>query len=43
MTFEEAYKQLEKEFEERVDEDYRRWSFESVFLQGYPNVNRVAQ
>ena len=35
MTFEEAYRELEKEFEERVEKDNNRWKFESIFL---PNV-----
>ena len=35
MNFEEAYKQLEEKFKERVVEDYNQLEFESVFL---PNV-----
>ena len=35
MTFEDAYGQLEKEFEKRVEEDNGRWKFASIFL---PNV-----
>ena len=36
MNFEEAYKQLEEKFKQRVVEDYNPpWKFESVFL---PNV-----
>ena len=35
VTFEEAYRELEKEFAERVEQDNQRWKFESIFL---PNV-----
>ena len=32
MTFEEAYRELEEEFQRRVDADYKEWEFESVYL-----------
>jgi hypothetical protein len=32
MNFEDAYKQLEKEFKKRVAEDCKQWKFKSVFL-----------
>ena len=35
MNFEEAYKQLEEKFKQRVVKDYNQFEFESVFL---PNV-----
>ena len=35
MTFKEAYRVLEGEFRQRVEEDNRHWNFESIFL---PNV-----
>ena len=35
MTFEQAYRRLEEEFRQRVEEDNKRWKFESIFL---PNV-----
>ena len=35
MTFEEACRELEKEFVERVKHDNQRWTLESIFL---PNV-----
>ena len=35
MTFEQAYRELEKEFRRRVADDCRQWKFDSVYL---PNV-----
>ena len=35
MNFEEAYRQLEDKFRQRVDKDYKQWKFESIFL---PNM-----
>ena len=35
MNFNDAYRQLEGEFRERVAEDHRQWKFESVYL---PNM-----
>ena len=35
MTFDQAYRELEEEFRQRVEEDNKRWRFESILL---PNV-----
>ena len=39
MTFEEAYRELEKEFAERVEQDNERWNLQSIFL---PNITPKA-
>ena len=35
MTFDQTYRKLEEDFRQRVEEDNKRWKFESIFL---PNV-----